>query len=164
LNSNKANGRRVLGAVAWAFFLADFACNSAAHGETQQLVYRQITCHQYGLAAAAIPKEVQDALNRPAATEAESRQGERWKLSPRGLIEIGHSGKAIVWTPQKGLPILPLTSIAVGEDDWVWIGTPDGAICFRPGVHGGERWFYFWGRRYLADNAVLNVVAEPHWA
>jgi hypothetical protein len=77
---------------------------------------------------------------------------------------MSRSGETIVWTPAKGLPILPLTRIGVGQDGWVWMGTPDGAICFRPAARAGKRWFYFWGRRYLADNSVVNVVAEPHRA
>lgn len=148
----------------YAFFLILFPNCSPAHGQSPQLVYRQVTCHQYRVADPAIPKEVREARNRPAAKEAEGQQGERWETSPQGLVEISRSGKTVVWTPQKGLPILPLTSIAVGPEGWVWMGTPDGAICFRPEARAGERWFYFWGRRYLADNSVLNVVAEPHQA
>jgi hypothetical protein len=164
LNPRRANRRGLLAPVASALLLAFFPYNPAVHGETHQLGYRQITCHQYGLADAATPKQVRDALSRPPVTEAAGQQGERWKTNPQGLVEISRSGKATVWTPQKGLPILPLTSIAVGTDGWVWMGTPDGAICFRPEARGGERWFYFRGRRYLADNSVLNVVAGSHGA
>ena len=164
MNSPRATRRGFLATIASLLSLTLFPCNPAACGETRQPGYRQITCHQFGPADAAIPKEVRDALSRPPATEAAGPQGERWKISAQGLVEISRSGKTTVWTTQKGLPILPLTSLAVGADGWIWMGTPDGAVCLRPEAGAGERWFYFWGRRYLADNAVLNVVAGPHSA
>ena len=163
MNSRKANGCGVLAAVACVTFLSFYPCSPAARGATAH-VYRQITCHKYRLTDSTIPKEVRTALGRPPAVEAVGPRGERWKISAQGLIETSRSGKTTIWTPQEGLPILPLTSIAVGKDGWVWMGTRDGAICFQPAARSGDRWFYFWGRRYLADNSVLNVVAEPHRA
>lgn len=150
--------------LASATFLIFFPNGSVARETSPQLVYRQLTCHRYAVGDPVIPKEVREARNRPAASEAEGPGGVRWKAGPQGLAEISRSGQTKIWTPKDGLPILPITSIAVGPDGWVWMGTPDGAICFRPRAREGERWFYFWGRRYLADNAVLNVVAEPHRA
>lgn len=147
--------------LACTIFLILFLNHSTACGQNDELVYRQITCHKYRLRDPAIPKEVLKALNRPAVTEAEGQEGIRWKAGPQGLVEIDRAAKTKTWTPKDGLPILPITSIAVGPGGWVWMGTADGAICFRPASREGRRWFYFWGKRYLADNSVLNVVAEP---
>jgi hypothetical protein len=58
------------------------------------------------------------------------------------------------------LPVLPLTALAAGADGRIWLGTPQGAICFRPEEPAEDRWLYFRGQRYLADNRVENVVAE----
>lgn len=166
MNSRAARHRVAFTPLACAviLLLVFFWSSSPVHGEGHQLVYRQITCRQYLLGDPAIPKGVREDRDHPAATEAESRQGVRWKVGRKGLVEVSHSGSTKIWSPKDGLPILPLTSVAVGPEGWVWMGTPDGAICFRPSEHKGERWFYFWGRRYLEDNTVVNVIAEPHRA
>jgi hypothetical protein len=150
--------------LAFVSFVVLFSACFPAHGEVGRLVYRQIVCQEFRHGDSAIPEEALTAQSRPAAREVRDREGVLWRLNSRGLVEIRRSGKKKIWTPKDGLPFLPLTSIAVGPEGWVWLGTPDGAICFRPAAHLGERWFYFWGRRYLADNLVLRVVAGPHRA
>ena len=131
---------------------------------TGNLVYRQIVSRQYSLENSVVPAGVRSILSRPASTEIKSRDGIRWKASAQGLVETYPSGKTKIWTPKDGLPILPLTSIAAGPEGWIWLGTPHGAICFQPNAPAGERWFYFWGRRYLGDNEVVDLSAQAHRA
>ena len=131
---------------------------------TGNLVYRQIVSRQYSLENSVVPEEVHSILSRPASKEVKARDGIRWKAGAQGLVETDPSGKTKIWTPKDGLPILPLTSIAAGPEGWIWLGTPNGAICFRPNAPAGERWSYFWGRRYLDDNDVVGLMAQPHRA
>lgn len=154
----------LLALFAFAGFIMFFPSRSAANQESSHLIYRQLTCRKYAVGNPAIPRQARKARNHPGAQEARGPDGVRWKSSPKGLVEISRSGKTKIWTPQQGLPMLPITSLAVGPEGWVWMGTPDGAICFRPSARKGQRWFYFWGRRYLKDNTVVNVAAAPHRA
>jgi hypothetical protein len=132
-----------------------------APSSIDHLTYRQIVCRQYSLHDPAIPLVVLRREGMIATAEVEGNNGTRWSARAQGLAEIAPSGKVKVWTPKDGLPIVPLTSVAVGPAGWVWMGTPDGAISFHPGAPRDERWFYFWGRRYLSDNTVVNIVAGP---
>ena len=129
---------------------------------TRNLIYRQIVSHQYSLENSDVPEKTRSNLSRPASKEVKTLDGIRWRASAQGLVETDPSGKTKIWTPKNGLPMLPLTSIATGPEGWIWLGTPGGAICFRPNAPTRERWFYFWGRRYLADNDIVNLIAQPH--
>jgi hypothetical protein len=137
---------------------------SRARGPTHNLTYRQIVYHLYSLQDPAIPPEVRRREGITGSTEAVAKDGTCWSARPQGLAQIFPSGRLRIRTPKDGLPFLPLSSVAVGPEGWVWIGTPDGAICLYPTAPRDERWFYFWGHRYLADNSVMNVVAGPRQA
>ncbi len=125
-----------------------------------QFVYPQIVAQQYSSEDPAIPNEVSGELRRGGPREALGVGGIRWRATTEGLAEINPSGQRKIWTSQDGLPVLPITSVAVGPDGRVWLGTPDGAICFQPAAPPDQRWFYFWGRRYLPDNLVVGIVAR----
>jgi hypothetical protein len=57
-----------------------------------------------------------------------------------------------------------LTGIATGADGRLWLAAREGAICYRPDAPAGEQWFYFWGKRYLSDNRVLQIAADKDGA
>ena len=134
--------------------------------------YLQLFCEKVSLADSAVPTDVRDRLNGSIKTEVTDAQGTRWRATAKGLVRIvGGKEPAGRLAGKGGLPILELTGIAAGPDGRLWLATADGAICFRPPGSAGvppapdasdrERWFYFWGKRYLADNTVENIVAEP---
>lgn len=56
--------------------------------------------------------------------------------------------------------MLSLTALAIAPDGILWVGSTEGAACFKPDGPSGQRWVYFWGRRYLPDNQVEKMVAE----
>jgi hypothetical protein len=150
--------------LAWVFFLILFSSCFSLQGQIGPLAYPQIICRQFRPGDSAVPKKLRTAQFHSATTEAKGPEGVLWRVGPQGLVEISRSGKKKIWTPKDGLPVLPLTSLSLGPEGWVWMGTPDGAICFRPAARAGGRWFYFWGRRYLVDNSVLSVFPGPHRA
>lgn len=65
------------------------------------------------------------------------------------------------WTgPEKG-PVAGLQEMARERSGAIWLGSPEGAARFQPKAkHPWERWQYFWGKRWLSDNAVKNIVVE----
>jgi len=92
--------------------------------------------------------------------QARDAQQRLWQASSNGLVEVGPSGKKKIWTGKDGVPILLLTGVALGPDGRLWLATRQGALCFQPGAPAGQQWFYFWGKRYLSDNHVVQIVAE----
>ncbi|MEO6966401.1 MAG: hypothetical protein ABI076_10985, partial [Acidobacteriaceae bacterium] len=47
----------------------------------------------------------------------------------------------------------------------LWLATPEGLVLFVPSAAlQNRRWYYFWGKRYLKDNQVLQVVAGKNEA
>lgn len=121
--------------------------------------YTQVFCRRYAQPSRAVPLSVRRELNRPASLTLRDANGMQWRATPGGLLEISASGSKRLLTGKSGLPITALTGIAGGPDGRLWLATRQGAICFAPHAAPGERWFYFWGKRYLADNAVLHIAA-----
>jgi hypothetical protein len=126
--------------------------------------YQQIVCNRFALDAAVIPAPIRQALGSRPKKQARDAQQRLWQVSSNGLLEVEPSGKKKIWTGKDGLPILSLTSIAVGPDGRVWLATPRGAVCFQPDAPATQQWFYFWGKRYLSDNLVAQIVAEKDCA
>jgi hypothetical protein len=92
--------------------------------------------------------------------QARDAQQRVWQASSNGLVEVEPSGKKKIWAGEDGLPILSLTGVALGPDGRVWLATRQGAVCFQPDAPAGQQWFYFWGKRYLGDNRVAQIMAE----
>ena len=125
---------------------------------------QQIVCTRFASGDASIPAPIRQALASQPKMQVRDERQRLWQASTTGLVEIDPSGKKKVWTGKDGLPILPVTGIALGPDGRLWLATRQGAVCFQPGAPGGEQWFYFWGKRYLNDNRVLQIVAEKDGA
>ena len=132
---------------------------SAAQTETKR-TYAQIVCDRFPLKDASIPVTIRQALNSPPQKQVRDAQQRLWQASSNGLVEVESSGMKKLWTGKDGLPILSLTGIALGPDGRLWLATRQGAICFQPDAPAGQQWFYFWGKRYLSDNRVAQIVAE----
>jgi len=126
--------------------------------------YQQIVCGRFALEAVAIPPAIHEALSEKTGMQARDREQRLWQASPDGLLEVEPSGKKKLWAGKDGLPMLRLTGVALGPDGRLWLATRGGAICFQPNAPPGERWFYFWGKRYLSDNRVVQIVAEKDGA
>src|SRR5208283_1579046 len=104
------------------------------------------------------------ALRRRPQLQVRDAQHRLWQASANGLVEIEPSGRKKIWSAKDGLPILSLTAVALASDGRLWLATRQGAVCFEPDAPAGERWFYFWGKRYLSDNGVAGIVAEKQGA
>ena len=122
--------------------------------------YQQIVCKRLALADAGIPVSIRHALNGQPQMRAQDAQQRLWQASFNGLVEVDLTGEKRIWTGENGLPILSLTGIALGPDGRLWLATRQGAVCFQPDAPAGQQWFYFWGKRYLSDNRVAQIVAE----
>ncbi len=151
----------------WAVMLSagllsgGFRAQAAGQPESK---YVQIFCRQFLRRDAAVPPEVERRLSAPAAKEASDLRGNRWRATSQGMVKIEPSGKQETWTGKDGLPVLSLRGIAAGPDGTIWLAAAEGAIAFRPDAVDRSRWFYFWGRRYLPDNLVQNIVPERNRA
>ena len=133
------------------------AIPSAAQTEATH-AYQQIVCKRFALAHAGIPVSIRQPLNGQPQMRARDAQQRLWQALSNGLLEIEPSGKKKIWTGENGLPILSLTGIALGPDGRLWLATRQGAVCFQPDAPAGQQWFYFWGKRYLSDNRVAQIV------
>jgi len=102
-----------------------------------------LSCAASALAAAPTQKfSVQYSLSDPAVPAAvkETPASQEWK------------GKG---------PVPGLREFAREKAGAIWLGSDDGAARFDPkGSHRWDRWQYFYGRRWLADNAVRNIVVD----
>ena len=132
---------------------------SAAQTETKR-TYEQMVCDRFALEDASIPVTIRQALNSPPKKQVRDPQQRLWQASSNGLVEVESPGMKKLWTGKDGLPILSLTGVALGPDGRLWLTTREGAICFQPDAPAGQQWFYFWGKRYLSDNRVAQIVAE----
>jgi len=119
-----------------------------------------MVCDRFALEDASIPVTIRQALNSPPKKQVRDAQQRLWQASSNGLVEVESSGMKKLWTGEDGLPILSLTGVALGPDGRLWLATRQGAICFQPDAPAGQQWFYFWGKRYLSDNRVAQIVAE----
>ena len=82
------------------------------------------------------------------------RDGRLWFASPQGAGVKGSEWK--LFTSQEGLPYNDFTAAAAGEKGVVWFGTRKGAIRFD-----GKTWEYRQGKRWLADDVVLDLAVCP---
>ncbi|MGH9449109.1 MAG: hypothetical protein ACRD11_01060 [Terriglobia bacterium] len=128
-------------------------------GHQPVFTYLQIFCHQYSPHDATIPVSIRRLLSGPASQTFEDARGRVWQATPHGLAKVSPSGHRAVLTGKDGLPILSLKGITGGPDGRLWLATREGAICFVPDAPAGQRWFYFWGKRYLSSNQVVQIVA-----
>lgn len=124
--------------------------------------YLQIFVQQFSLSSREVPGSIVAQLSAPGRKEITRRDGVRWRATPQGLLRMAPEGRTEVWTGKQGLPVRSLTALAAGPDGILWIGSAEGAACFKPNEPPATagRWFYFWGRRYLPDNSVENIVPE----
>ncbi len=129
-----------------------------------QITYLQIVCHKHPVNDPDIPAPVRKALARPAPKTFRDARGTVWQATALGLAEISSPGQRKLLTGKDGLPILQLTGITGGPDGRLRLASHKGVICFAPGAASNQRWFYFWGKRYLSDNQALQIVAERNQA
>ena len=129
-----------------------------------QHTYQQIVCNRFALDATAIPPPIRQALCGRPKMQVRDVQQRLWQASSNGLVEAEPYGKKKTWTAKDGLPIQSLTGIALGSGGRLWLATRQGAVCFQPDAPAGQQWFYFWGKRYLSDNHVTQIVAEDDQA
>jgi len=122
--------------------------------------YQQIVCTRFASGDPSIPASIREGLASQPKMQVRDAQQRLWQASSDGLVEMDSSGKKRIWTGKDGLPILRLTGIALGPDARLWLATPQGLVCLVPDAPFGERWFYFWGERYLSANRVMQIVAE----
>ena len=136
---------------------------SLAQAKAKQ-TYQQIVCNRFAIDSSDIPAPIRQALRSRPQLEARDAQHRLWQASANGLVEIEPSGRKKIWSGKDGLPILSLTAVALGSDGRLWLATRQGVVCFEPDAPAGEQWFYFWGKRYLGDNGVAEIVAEKEGA
>ena len=107
-------------------------CLSAIHASAQPADFLQKTATVYLLDAAGIPAEVMA------------------------------SASARPWTHWEKGPVAGLQVYATTDDGVVWLGSEKGAARFDPNAtHLWDRWQYFGGRRWLADDAVQRIYLDP---
>ena len=126
--------------------------------------YLQIFVQQFGLGDPRVPAEVLRKLSAGPAKEVRDAHGTRWRVTPHGLLEQSPRGKRKLWTGKDGLPVLDLSVVASDAGGRLWMGSPEGVVCFQPENEPHSQWFYFWGRRYLPDNKVINIVPKAKGA
>lgn len=127
--------------------------------------YLQIVPRKYSLHDPSIPHTIMASLNRPLSQTYTDAKGREWQATQHGLAEMNpDNGQERVLTGKDGLPILSVTGIAGGQNGWLWLASNQGLILFVPGAAQNQRWYYFWGKRYLGDNQVLQIVAGKNEA
>ena len=62
--------------------------------------------------------------------------------------------------PPLPLPVGDLTALAVASDGAVWYGTPQGLVRVDSKAGSRDRNQYFGGKRYLPDDAILQLLAD----
>jgi hypothetical protein len=162
------------------FFAAAVAAQTGASPASQHTAeiapgnYLQLFCKQFSREE-SVPADVRRRLNAPAAREVRDWRGAIWRATAQGLLKIENRSpeskaekdnsavRTKMWTGKDGLPTTRLTGIAAGSSGGLWIATEDGAICLASRADGAlpYRWFYFWGKRYLPDNFVENILVDP---
>ena len=76
--------------------------------------------------------------------------------------EALESTSPLPWTHWETGPVANLQVFAFKDDGIVWLGSEEGAARFDPNAtHLWDRWQYFAGRRWLADDAVQNIYIDP---
>jgi hypothetical protein len=65
------------------------------------------------------------------------------------------------WAGAEPGPVPGLREFAREKSGAIWLGSTNGAARFDPKAkHRWDRWQYFWGKRWLPDNDVRNIVVE----
>jgi hypothetical protein len=65
------------------------------------------------------------------------------------------------WSEAEPGPVAGLKVYAREKSGAVWLGSDQGAARFDAGAkHRWDRWQYFYGRRWLLDNEVLNIYVD----
>jgi hypothetical protein len=127
--------------------------------------YLQIVCQKYSLIHSGLAHSLLGSLDSPMPESYRDIRGRIWRATAHGLAEINPKRRErSLLNGKDGLPILSLTGIAGGAGDWLWLASDQGVTLFLPNAAAGHRWFYFWGKRYLSDNHVLQIVAGVHQA
>ncbi len=98
---------------------------------------------------------------RPLAPEdimlqsiAAASDGHLWIGTDKGLLGFdGHDGWYLL-RGYDGVPIENVTQVAAGEEDDLWLGTPDGVCLLTAG-----RWEYYAGLRWLPADEVTCLAA-----
>lgn len=81
--------------------------------------------------------------------------------SPEVPADVMREAAPTPWDHWDRGPVKELKEFARTADGAVWLGGPQGAARFDPeATHPWDRWQYFWGRRWLADNDVRNIVVD----
>ncbi len=139
--------------------LPGFCAQPSMAKSSSPIKYLQIVCRQYSLHDSGVPRAIRTALDRPVSQTWKDADGEVWQATQHGLVEIDPTNQhEKLLTGKDGLPILSVTGIAGGPNGWLWMTTDQGAILMIPHAPPSQRWFYFWGKRYLGDNRVLQIV------
>ena len=87
-------------------------------------------------------------------------RGTLWVATPAGLAARNADATWRVVRGRQGLPWEELTCMARVPNDGLWLGSTRGAILYLPYAEG-RQWYYRAGKRYLADDHVLNVALSP---
>ncbi|MGD9635001.1 MAG: hypothetical protein AB7G28_17250 [Pirellulales bacterium] len=75
--------------------------------------------------------------------------------------ELRQAATPSPWTHWERGPVDGLQEFARTDSGVVWLGGQNGVARFDPQVaHSWDRWQYFWGRRWLPDNDVQNIVVD----
>jgi len=74
-------------------------------------------------------------------------------------VRVEAAGKP--WNGSEPGPVPGLREFAREKSGAIWFGSTNGAARFdAKAEHRWDRWQYFWGKRWLADNDVRNIVVE----
>ena len=79
---------------------------------------------------------------------------------PLGLSLLKSDGSWNSVQGKQGLPVENITALAIDSNDRIWIGTPQGAILYKP-YEQGRQWFYRAGKRYLMNDEISDIVLSP---
>lgn len=89
-----------------------------------------------------------------ADEKPESQQVSLLVATSQGLYRVTTDGSARI---ERKLPVNELTCIARDDQGRVWLGSPKGAFSFV----GDERANYYAGRRWLANDHVIDITIDP---
>lgn len=123
--------------------------------------YRQLVSEKYAADDAAVPPNVRRRLVTRGQREVTASNGEWFRIHDGEFEVFRPESKTRRWESVGEGPVGALTTVDVGPDGMLWVGSKQGAMC-RPVVQQPEaRWRYCEGRRYLPDDEVVSITAEP---
>ena len=81
--------------------------------------------------------------------------------APEVPAEVRADARGVAWqNPERG-PVRDLKAFAREKSGAVWLGSDEGASRFDPNAtFRWDRWQYFYGRRWLLDDHVRNILVE----